>query len=88
MINTTIRTCVILFPLFVLSSCGSYKTPAAPSAVSLAGTVTAQDGARLAGATVRVVDGVNAGKSTTTNNRGWIPLRRPDGGHREHHSRR
>ena len=37
MINTTIRTCVILFPLFVLSSCGSYKTPAAPSAVSLAG---------------------------------------------------
>ena len=33
-------------------------------------TVTAQDGARLAGATVRVVDGVNAGKSTTTNNEG------------------
>jgi Carboxypeptidase regulatory-like domain len=70
MMNTSIRTCVILFSLFVLSSCSGYKTPVAPSAVSLAGTVTAQDGARLAGATVRVVDGVNAGKSTTTNNEG------------------
>jgi len=70
MFNTSIRTCAILFPLFVLSSCGGYKSPMAPSAVSLAGSVTAQDGASLAGATVRVVDGVNAGKSTTTNNEG------------------
>jgi hypothetical protein len=71
MINTAIRTCVILLPLFVLSSCGGYKTPVAPAAaVSLVGTVTTQDGARLPGASVRVVDGVNAGKSTTTNNEG------------------
>ncbi len=70
MMNTAIRTCATLFPLFVLSSCGGYKTPVAPSSVALAGTVTAQDGTRLAGATVRVLDGVNAGKSTTTNNEG------------------
>ena len=71
MMNTGIRTCGVLLPLFLLSSCGGYKTPVAPSAaVSLVGTVTTQDGARLPGASVRVVDGVNAGKSTTTNNEG------------------
>lgn len=71
MMNTAIRTCGVLLPLFLLSSCGGYRTPVAPSAaVSLVGTVTTQDGARLAGASVRVVDGVNAGKSTTTNNEG------------------
>lgn len=74
MTNTAIRTCAILFPLFVLSSCGGDKTPLAPSAVALAGTVAAQDGTRLAGATVRVVDGANAGKSTTTNNDGVYHL--------------
>jgi len=69
-IHTARRTSAILFPLFMLSGCGGYKTPVAPSAVSLAGTVTAQDGARLSSASVRVVDGVNAGRSTTTNNEG------------------
>lgn len=71
MINTTIRPCGVLLPLVLLLGCGGYKTPLAPSAaVSLVGTVTTQDGATLAGASVRVVDGVNAGKSTMTNNEG------------------
>lgn len=70
MINTALRTSTILFALFVLSSCGSSKTPTAPSTVSLIGVVTAQGGAKLSGATVRIGDGLNAGKSTTTNNDG------------------
>ncbi len=70
MINTARRTKLIFFPLFVLASCSSYKSPVAPSTVSLVGTVTDQGGARLSGAIVRVVDGVNAGKSTTTNSDG------------------
>ena len=71
MINTAIRSCAILFSLFALSNCGGYTSPAAPSTgVALTGAVTSQDGARLAGATVRVVGGVNAGKSTTTNSDG------------------
>jgi hypothetical protein len=70
MINTALRTSTILFALFVLSSCGSSKTPTAPSTASLTGVVTAQGGAKLSGATVRIGDGLNAGKSTTTNNDG------------------
>jgi len=62
-------TSTIFVALFALSGCGS-MAPTAPSAVSLVGTVTAQDGAKLSGATVRIGDGLNAGKSTTTNNNG------------------
>jgi len=57
----------------VLSGCGRSSTapsPAVAATVSLAGTVTAQDGARLQGATVRISDGMNAGISTTTNSNG------------------
>lgn len=68
--NTALRTSAIVGALFALSACGSSMAPTAPSVVSLVGTVTAQDGAKLSGATVRVGDGVNAGRSTTTNNNG------------------
>jgi hypothetical protein len=71
MINTALRTSAILVALVALSSCGSSKPPTAPSnpSVSLFGTVAAEGGARLSGATVRIGDGVNAGQSTT-NERG------------------
>jgi hypothetical protein len=60
----------IFVALLAISGCGSSMAPTAPSPVSLGGTVTAQDGTRLSGATVRIGDGLNAGKSTTTNNNG------------------
>lgn len=60
----------IFVALFAISGCGSNMAPTAPSRVSLGGTVTAQDGARLSGATVRIADGLNAGQATTTNNNG------------------
>jgi Carboxypeptidase regulatory-like domain len=44
--------------------------PTAPSRISLVGSVIAQDGARLFGATVRIGDGLNAGRSTLTNGSG------------------
>jgi hypothetical protein len=72
MINTALRTSAILVALVALSSCGSTKPPTAPSnpTVSLFGTVTAEGGVKLSGATVRIGDGVNAGQSTTTNESG------------------
>jgi len=77
LINTTLRTRVILFALFGfalfgLSSCGGSKPPTTPSnpTVSLIGTVAAQGGAKLSGATVRIGGGVNAERSTTTNDNG------------------
>lgn len=68
--NTALRASTIVVALFALSGCGTSIAPTAPSVVSLVGTVTAQDGAKLSGATVRIGDGLNAGKSTTTNNNG------------------
>lgn len=68
--DTALRTSTILVALFALSGCGSNVAPTAPSVASLVGTVTAQDGAKLSGAIVRVGDGLNAGKSTTTNSNG------------------
>jgi len=44
--------------------------PAAPVAASLAGTVATAAGAPVAGATVAIVDGSNAGRSTTTGSAG------------------
>jgi hypothetical protein len=72
MINTALRSSAILVALVALSGCGSYKPPTAPSntTVSLFGTVTAEGGVKLTGATVRIGDGVNAGQSTTTNESG------------------
>jgi hypothetical protein len=70
MSNTALPTSTILFALFALSSCGTSRIPTAPSTVSLIGTVTAQNGTKLSGATVRIGDGLNAGKSATTNNDG------------------
>ena len=74
MINPALRTSAILCAFFALTSCGR-KSPAAPTqpvptTVSLLGTVMTLDGARLSGATVRIGDGLNAGKSTTTNTDG------------------
>jgi hypothetical protein len=56
--------------LAALVGCGSGRAPTAPSRVSLVGSVMAQDGAKLAGATVRIGDGLNAGRSTQTNDSG------------------
>lgn len=71
-------TAVLLLSLFV-AACGD-DSPTSPSpnpsptpnptTVSLSGVVTAQGGARLAGATVRFMDGANAGLSTSTNGSG------------------
>ena len=69
MIKTVFRTAAILVPVVVLPACGTARMPTAPSRISLAGTVTAQDGARVSGATVRIVDG-STEKSTTTNSVG------------------
>ncbi len=71
---------------FVLTTCGSDPAPtpvvtttttttsttttSIPAATTLSGTVSAVGGARLAGATVRISDGANAGRSTTTNGSG------------------
>jgi len=60
----------IVVALAALAGCGSGRAPTAPSTVSLAGSVVAQDGTRLAGATVRITDGSNAGKLTLTDNGG------------------
>jgi len=71
MINSTLRTSAILSLLFVISSCGGTSstapTPLVPATVSLVGTVMTLDGVKISGATVRIGDGSNAGKSTTTN---------------------
>jgi hypothetical protein len=57
------------------SACGSNSptaptsppvTPPAAATFSLTGTVTSTAGGAISGATVRIVDGTNAGKSTTT----------------------
>jgi hypothetical protein len=74
MIQTARRTTAILSALIGLAACG-YKSPAAPTStspaiVSLTGIVTALDGTGLSGATVRIDDGLNAGKFGTTNNDG------------------
>jgi hypothetical protein len=44
--------------------------PAGPVLVSLTGTVSAVGGARLSGATVLIMDGANAGRSTQTSEAG------------------
>jgi hypothetical protein len=62
----------------IVSACGSEKSPTSPSTpapttpttVSLSGTVFAQGGARLGGASIRMVDGINVGKTTTANANG------------------
>jgi hypothetical protein len=60
----------ILVALAALAGCGRGMAPTAPSTVSLAGSVIAEDGAKLSGATVRIGDGANAGRSTLTNSSG------------------
>jgi len=49
---------------------GTKRLRVNPKVVSLTGTVLAVGGARLAGATVRILDGVNAGRSATTTGTG------------------
>lgn len=62
--------------LGLLSACGGTSatsptptptpTPVTPTTFTLTGQVTSTSGAALSGATVRIVDGANAGRSTTT----------------------
>jgi hypothetical protein len=49
-------------------------TPPAPVTFTLTGTVTSTSGTPINGATVRIVDGVNAGRSTTTAGGGTYSL--------------
>lgn len=74
LIKTALRTSAIFPALFVLASCGSKPptapTPPVPTIVSLVGSVITRGGATLSGATVRIDDGPNAGKSATTNEHG------------------
>jgi hypothetical protein len=67
--NTAWRN-TIFVALAAIAGCDSGMAPTAPSTVSLIGSVVAQDGARLVGATVRIDDGANAGRSTLTNGSG------------------
>jgi hypothetical protein len=74
MINSTLRSSAIFVALFVISSCGG-KSPTGPTApvpatVSLVGTVMTLDGVKISDATIRIDDGLNSGKSTTTNTDG------------------
>ncbi len=73
---------IVLVALFAVG-CGSSSTaPTAPPVVTppvastftLSGTVTSTTGSPVSGATVRVVDGANAGKSTTTASSGAYTL--------------
>lgn len=68
---------LVLVALFAVG-CGSSATTAptppapatTPSTFTLSGTVSSTTGAGISGATVRIVDGGNAGKSTTTTGAG------------------
>jgi hypothetical protein len=71
--NTALRS-TIFVALAAIAGCGSGMAPTAPSTVSLVGSVMAQDGARLVGATVRIGDGLNRGRSTLTNSSGEYRL--------------
>lgn len=56
-------------------ACGSDSTPTpaptpTPSLVSLTGSVFATGGSRIVGAVIAIMDGTNAGRSTTTNDNG------------------
>jgi hypothetical protein len=78
-----LKRAVIALILFVVG-CGGSGSPTAPSSggsptptptptpttVSLTGTVSAQSGGRISGATIRILDGVNANRTTTTNANG------------------
>lgn len=68
---------LILACAVVVSACGGSKNPTAPTTTTpaaaptpttytLSGTVTSTSGGPISGATVRISDGANAGKSTTT----------------------
>jgi Carboxypeptidase regulatory-like domain len=68
------RVVSALSVIFFASACGSSSTtaptpaptPPVATTFNLTGTVTSTAGGGITGATVRIVDGANAGKSTTT----------------------
>lgn len=78
------RVFVVALVASVLCGCGggsgsptspSAPVPAAtPSVGSLAGTVTQNGGGAVAGATVTILDGANAGRTATTNSSGQYRL--------------
>ena len=57
--------------------------PPPPAQVGLSGLVIGTDGRVLSGATVLILDGVNAGRSVTTNSFGRYAVHRADPGQRE-----
>lgn len=78
----TVKRLLIACVLFT-SACSGSKNPAAPSTpaptptpttYTLSGTVTSTAGGPIAGATVRVADGPNAGRSATTASNGSYAL--------------
>ena len=76
--------CIVALCTLTLVACGgkngstptapSTPTPATPSIVSLTGTVRSNSGAGISGASVRITDGANAGRSTATTSSGAYSL--------------
>ncbi len=76
MSRPTLGLALLCLSGFVVA-CNGDKSPSptapstpTPTTVSLTGNVSAVGGAKLGGATVRIFDGVNAGKSTSTDGSG------------------
>lgn len=74
-----IRRIVVLGGLIALLSCGGKSPtqpsgPPAPSTFTLSGRVTSVTGSPISGASVRVMDGVNAGKTGTSDSGGAYSL--------------
>lgn len=79
-----IKRLLVLVGLFAASCSGNSTAPSntppvtAPPVVTtftLSGTVTSSTGAAISGATVRIIDGANAGRSTTTSSTGAYSFR-------------
>jgi hypothetical protein len=74
--SARVPMCALVLSCLASLACGDSKSPTSPSSppapttASLTGTVSAQGGARLTGATVVVLDGPNANRSVATNGNG------------------
>lgn len=81
--STSSSRLIILAALVALNACGGSSTapttqppppPPVATTFTLSGTVTSTSGAPIAGATVRIGDGPNSGRSTTTSAAGTYSL--------------